>query len=646
MTLLIGLALSMTASAVVRRQVWLDTRVSSAAAALAAVRGGTSPSMIDTWPSMEWTTLGADNYVAYVAGFLIPPASGDYTFYVTSDDNSSFALSQDDDLTKAVQICGVSGLTLANQWTRYASQGSAVQRLTGGNAYAFYLVMNQTTDSDEAQVGWTGPAPIGAKITVIGGQYVLDGHPTKAWGPSPWPGSADLVSPVLSWNAPMAPNAGYTVYLGTDPGALAWLGETTATTLGSAAGRVPGQLAYDTTYYWRVDSKGGATGDVWSFTTKAGTPYFTDWAEAAALVGKTGTLSVVAASLDRSPPTYQWYKTSGDSNAVDVAVSGATRNALTLGYPAVGDPNEGTYYCVARNAMGSTPSPHLIFKGQKGLIHRYTFNPGDVDGSVIKDVVGGPDYDGLLHSLSGNDRLADGKLTLGNGGQSSNGGKGSYVDLPNRMISSVGIQMTVETWWTQIGDQKWAHLWDFGTSNAGEDTSTGARLSTYINLCPRDGGNYVASGFRNGTAQGNVEKIVQSIHPPRPIPLNQEVLFTVVWDEVRGLYKFYYNGVIVGETKLNMTLRDLVDNNNWIGRSQGADPYINGSINELRIWDTALGAADIARHALVGPNDTSLFPPVTCLVPPVNDLNGDCVVDLVDYAMLIEQWMNDTTAVN
>ena len=642
--LLFGLVPSMTASAVVRLQVWLDTDVSSAAAALAVARGGTPPSMVDTLLKVEWPTWGADHYVAYVAGFLVPPASGDYTFYVTGDDRSSLALSEDADLTKAAEICSVSVSTSANQWTRYASQRSAARTLIAGNAYAFYLVMSESSKSDGAQVGWTGPAPIGAAITVIDGQYVLEGHPTKAWGPAPWPGSVDLVSPVLSWNAPMAPNAGYVAYLGTDPAALAWLGETTATALGSAAWRVPGQLAYDTTYYWRVDPKGGPAGDVWSFTTKAGTPYFTAWTGAAARVGKKGDLTVTAAGPDRSTITYQWYKASGDPCGVDSKVAGATKRTLTLGYPAVGDPNEGTYYCVATDAVGSTRSPRLVFDGQEGLVHRYTFNAADVDGNTIKDVAGGPAYDGLLHAVTGQDQLADGRLTLGNSGQSSKDGKGSYVDLPNGMISSLGTQMTVEVWWTQMGTENWACLWNFGTSNGGEDLSSGADRSTYVKLCPRDAVGRIVSAFRNSAAKGSVEKNVQA-YPPGPTPLNQEALFTVVWNEVVNRYSFYYNGIIVGQTTLNMTLRDLVDNNNWIGRSQEADPYINGSIDELRIWDTALLPSDIAWHAVVGPNDTSLFQAGPCSLLPVNDLNGDCEVDFIDYAMLIEKWMSDTTAI-
>ncbi|MDE0000413.1 MAG: hypothetical protein OXQ89_21930 [Rhodospirillaceae bacterium] len=93
--------------------------------------------------------------------------------------------------------------------------------------------------------------------------------PAKVSNPTP-AHDATAVSrrPTLMWRA--APRAtSYVVYLGTD----AQLGsnerqgdEQTGTTF------EPDQaLQYDTTYYWRVDSKnddGTTTGDVWSFTTE------------------------------------------------------------------------------------------------------------------------------------------------------------------------------------------------------------------------------------------------------------------------------------------------------------------------------------------------------------------------------------------
>ena len=46
-----------------------------------------------------------DNYGARVIGYLYPPADGDYTFWITSDNGGEFLLSTDDDPAK-VHRCG------------------------------------------------------------------------------------------------------------------------------------------------------------------------------------------------------------------------------------------------------------------------------------------------------------------------------------------------------------------------------------------------------------------------------------------------------------------------------------------------------------------------------------------------------------
>ena len=72
-------------------------------------------------------------------------------------------------------------------------------------------------------------------------------------------------------------------------------------------------------------------------------------------------------------------------------------------------------------------------------------------------------------------------------------------------------------------------------------------------------------------------------------------------------------------------------------------PAAGGTVNEFRIWDVALKANEIARHLQVGPEDVSLAPAGACTTNAtreVLDMNGDCTVDLVDYAMFVEQWLD------
>jgi len=555
-TLLIALGLSVTASAVTLNR-WENTNVSSAAAALAVVRGGTAPNAQVPLAKIEWTDTSlaytTNYYVGYVTGFLVPPADGVYTFYVASDDNSSFALSPNADIAKAVQICSVSGYTGANAWTAQAGQKSAPQFLQAGQFYAFYMVMNEGTGGDNGSVGWTTtPADVNS-IQVIDGQYVQDTNPAQ-------------------------------------PDALAALTVT------------------------------GAAADVNTAAT------------------------LRAAAVAMYPWNFgpiEWYKQGGTGTSLGTGGS--------LAFTAVTDANEGSYYCVASGVQ----SPDAVLDVRHGLVHRYTFNEADVDLVFVKDVVNQTGdnagaWDGILLNNTGKSKFENGKLVLGNSGETSGAGTGDYVDLPNGILTSTPMtQMTVVAWITPMGTQSWQRIWDFGTSDGGEDQSTGGggptSGSVYVasRTCGSNG--YVRMSYRMPTVS---ERHVYPSPTGRQLPLNQEVVITAVWDEVGNRAKLYVNGIPVGHNTLHMKLSDLTDNNCWIGRSQYNDTLLVAAINEFRIYDKVLPVETIARQVAVGPDDLSDAPAGGCTASGQryqSDLNGDCVVDLIDYAMMVERWMNDVT---
>jgi len=85
-------------------------------------------------------------------------------------------------------------------------------------------------------------------------------YAAKASNPSP-PDGAKGVSPdtKLTWSGDESA-ASYDVYFGTKS-PLPFVRRQTETTFD------PGPLDWDTTYYWKVDTAGGAEGDIWKFTT-------------------------------------------------------------------------------------------------------------------------------------------------------------------------------------------------------------------------------------------------------------------------------------------------------------------------------------------------------------------------------------------
>jgi hypothetical protein len=273
---------------------------------------------------------------------------------------------------------------------------------------------------------------------------------------------------------------------------------------------------------------------------------------------------------------------------------------------------------------------------QTGLIHRWTFDES-ADGVTIPDVVGGADA--TLINGTGNAVIADGQATMGNdGSQTSAGGgdgtaNGDYVDLPNGILSPL-TQMTLECWTTWDGtDAIWQRVYDMGTSNGGEDVSNAGDQTTWFMFCPISGSHVVQVEYRRLGVANNLPISDNGI-----FPANEEVLITHVHDDVAGIVKVYINGTIIGAYAAPAMLNEFVDNNVWLGRSQWGDPLYTGSYNELRIYDTALSAAEIAANYLAGP-DAIAEPAAPCEINLVGDRNGDCVVDFVDAAITADQWL-------
>lgn len=109
-----------------------------------------------------------DNYGQRLRGWLLPPVSGDYTFWIASDDASELWLSTDDDPVHAVKIAEVIGWTASRQWDVEFGQQSAPVSLEAGRQYAVYALQKEGGGGDNLAVRWLRPdgvdeAPIAAE---------------------------------------------------------------------------------------------------------------------------------------------------------------------------------------------------------------------------------------------------------------------------------------------------------------------------------------------------------------------------------------------------------------------------------------------------------------------------------------------------
>jgi autotransporter-associated beta strand protein len=132
------------------------------------------PDITTTVTRLEGTYSG-DSYGARIRGFIIPPATGAYRFYIASDDASQFRFGTSE--AAATVICSVSGWTSPYNWAANASQTSAIQNLTAGTPYFFEALHKEAAGAEHVAVAWTGPG--WTQPEVIEGRYLA----TQGTGP-------------------------------------------------------------------------------------------------------------------------------------------------------------------------------------------------------------------------------------------------------------------------------------------------------------------------------------------------------------------------------------------------------------------------------------------------------------------------------
>ena len=110
-----------------------------------------------------------DNYGTLVRGYIIPPESGQYQFFVSGDDETRFSLSTSENIDTTAVIASVPGYTSEGSYTKYSSQRSSQQELYKGERYYFEILHKEGGGGDHFSVAWEGP---GLTRQIIDGQYL------------------------------------------------------------------------------------------------------------------------------------------------------------------------------------------------------------------------------------------------------------------------------------------------------------------------------------------------------------------------------------------------------------------------------------------------------------------------------------------
>ncbi len=238
------------------------------------------------------------------------------------------------------------------------------------------------------------------------------------------------------------------------------------------------------------------------------------------------------------------------------------------------------------------------------VVNKYTFNNGSAADSVggmngtVVDNTGISSFTGGTINLSANNGA-------GSGQDFNNPATvGAFVDLPNGIFTSAvnnGVfgQASLEIWFSVQQHHDWAEVFTFGTSDGGEGVSGGGADSDYVALIPKSGGGF--NDFRATTkaAAGDPEE-TPIIGSPTPLALNQKhhvVMTFDIFDSTagpNGTTKLYLNNGAPVSAEIRPFIDSMLDNNNWLGRSQWGDGLFDGFIDEFRVHDSAMTPAEIA----------------------------------------------------
>lgn len=410
----------------------------------------------------------------------------------------------------------------------------------------------------------------------------------------------------------------------------------------------------NTTYYWRVDTlvldpnvttgfpevPHWIEGPVWSFRGASALPTISE-PNSTVLLPNINTHEIdtpqlsftsdIVASFDVQ--SIEWFKDGQPLTIDDIkysilnspSLSAAESSTLTIHNP--GESDEGEYACKVTlvNGFHATGPAARLDVASEVLIHRWSFNqaPGE---STVTDFVGGAN--GTLIDPNNNTLDFDGAGQLA-WGNPNDPNRAAWVELPANLLSDLPDHLTLMAWYTW-NDPQYRSL--APVFSAGQQS--------FLELITKDASGRIRFQSEQAAPPGSASAIGGLAQES----FNQEVCIAVVWDGAAGHISLYQDGGLRDTAPINMALTDLNDVDIWLGRSRwSSHPFFIGSLNELRIYNIPLSAPWIEALTELGPDGEAEDPEIVnpCVLPIANgaDINGDCKVDLADFAVMAASWL-------
>ncbi len=272
----------------------------------------------------------------------------------------------------------------------------------------------------------------------------------------------------------------------------------------------------------------------------------------------------------------------------------------------------GTYQVLVNNTVvsGFTAAANVKTTINLGIGTHDTYNIKITKGGSLPEVIASYSFDNTAEDSSGNNQTAvlNGTVSYAEGvtGQALMlDGSSGYASLPEGIVSTLN-DFTISAWINAKSADTWTRVFDFGTG-----TDKYMFLTLNAGSSPR---------FAITTDGNGHEQIIDGT----------SAFPTGTWHHVAvtlsGTTGTLYIDGSPAASNTNMTLTPASlgsTNQNYIGKSQWPDPYLNGLVDDFRIYSRALRPSELKIHSLY--KDDSK-PAVT--TPPnwINSFYKKCVM--------------------
>ncbi|MBE0537527.1 MAG: hypothetical protein IH624_17825 [Phycisphaerae bacterium] len=440
------------------------------------------------------------------------------------------------------------------------------------------------------------------------------------------------IDQILSWDPPSQtdPNfvvVGYDVYFDPNQTKVA-AGDPSVKVASNQAATTydpfgAADMPYLAKYFWRVDVVGQYDylddpnvfeGVVYSFTTRSLVPEIIAEPVNQVRGSANGKPDAVLSVAALNATDYQWYKE-------DVLIPDATEATLTIAGVEPGD--EGQYYCV----VSSVDSPvevesdrvwveYARLTSQWAFENDYTDSVGGHDGALVSDPNSIPGF--------APGRIGDRALSLD--------GADDYLILPSEALSKAGTEMTFAFWARNNAPTAGTVvLYAYEAANPG---------NRIINIHAPWSNNNAYMDVSNAAAAGTYDRVgAANAVVTAGDPYWIHWIFTK--DAETGTMRIYRDGVRIGQATAQAR-RYYGADHLQLGANRSATDvpgqFFNGLIDDLRIYNYAV---DEVEAAYLYHDATGQSVCINNLDPVVAryDFNGNCKIDLADFAVLAANWL-------